>query len=117
MKTWFDEKRVQMLNAAITNVLSPQVQGPLSCEDIIQLCTYLESLNTPALSEHAKMLSTCNIDMLDELEYVTMSEAVALFDSETTSKFMKDSEKEYILDLSKTDNDVDLTPISYWGTI
>ncbi len=102
MKTWFDEKRMEMLNSACEQVLSPQVQGPLSFVDVIQLSSLIESHNNDAVRRNSTVdLSYHNIDINEELTKAMVADAVAVFDNKTIGNFTWGAEKEHILDLAE----------------
>lgn len=103
MKNWFDEKRIEMLNKACEQVLSPQVQGPLSFADVIQLAGLLESHNTEATIRNAIKIETGEIadDTLNEMSKALVAETVQRFDSKTISNFTWGAEKEHVMDLSE----------------
>jgi len=110
MKTWFDEKRMDMLNSACEQVLSPQVQDALSFADVIQLAGLLESHNNESVRRNAVAdLSQHDVDIGAELRQAIVAEVVADFDNKTIGNFTWGAEKEHVLDLSE--EDVDITPL------
>jgi len=115
MKTWFDEKRMEMLNSACEQVLSPQIQGPLSFAEIVQLAGLLESHNNESVRKNAVGdLSQHNIDIDAELRLALVADAVADFDNKTIGNFTWGAEKEHVMDLSKDSNGEE-TPAAYVG--
>lgn len=113
MKAWFDEQRLTMINSACEKVLSPQIQGPLSFSDVIQIAAYIERSNTPPTTKNSMVdLSKHNIDILSELAQAIVAEAVATFDDNTITTFIYGSDVEDVLDFTTVDEDV--TP-SYIG--
>lgn len=101
MKTWFDERRMQMLNDACEQVLSPQVQGTLTFVDIMQLAAYLESHNVESTIKNTVAdLANHDVDALSEIAQAIVAETVRMFDSKTIANFTWGAEKEHVLDLS-----------------
>ena len=102
MKNWFDEKRIEMLNKACEQVLSPQIQGPLSFADVIQLAGLLESHNNESVRRNAAAdLAPLDVDFGAELRQALVAEVVADFDNKTIGNFTWGAEKEHVMDLSK----------------
>jgi len=115
MKTWFDEKRMEMLNNACEQVLSPQIQGALSFADVIQLAGLLESHNNESVRRNTVAeLSQHNIDIDAELRQALVADVVADFDNKTIGNFTWGAEKEHVMDLSKDSNGEE-TPAAYVG--
>lgn len=117
MKTWFDKRRLQMLNDACEKVLSPQLQGALTFADIIQIAGLLEAHNNEATIKNAIKLQADNIgedvDVVSEICSATVAETVLMFDTKTISNFIWGAEKEHVLDLSEDSNDN--TPLTFIG--
>ena len=111
MKTWFDEKRIEMLNKACEQVLSPQIQGPLSFADVIQLAGLLESHNNESVRRNAAAdLAQHDVDIGAELRQAIIAEVVANFDNKTIGNFTWGAEKEHVMDLSEDAGVAPLTP-------